>query len=78
MSVQPVERQDLSKRLQAIKARGRTTGRAAIDPRILLTLWLYAPRQGVGSIREQARLGQEYDAYSCTPRQQPSQETPDN
>lgn len=58
-----VERQDLSKLIEAIKARGSTAGRAAIDPRILFALWLYATLQGVGSGRELARLSQEHDAY---------------
>jgi transposase len=58
-----VERQDLSKLFDAIKARGSNSGRAAIDPRILFALWLYATLQGVGSGRELARLSQEHDAY---------------
>lgn len=58
-----VERQDLSRLSDAIKARGSTAGRAAIDPRILLALWLYATLEGVGSGREIARLAREHDAY---------------
>lgn len=58
-----VERQDLSKLIDAIKARGSNAGRAAIDPRILFALWLYATLEGVGSGRELARLCQEHDAY---------------
>lgn len=58
-----VERQDLSRLLQAIKARGSNAGRSAIDPRILFALWLYATLQGVGSGREIARLTREHDAY---------------
>jgi transposase len=58
-----VERQDLSRLLQAIKARGSNAGRAAIDPRILFALWLYATLEGVGSGREIARLVCEHDAY---------------
>jgi transposase len=58
-----VMHQDLSKLIEAIKARGSTAGRAAIDPRILFSLWLYATLQGVGSGRELAKLSQEYDAY---------------
>ncbi|WP_162911150.1 transposase, partial [Azohydromonas sediminis] len=38
-------------------------GRAAIDPRILFALWLYATLEGVGSGRELARLTREHDAY---------------
>lgn len=55
--------QDLSKLIEDIKARGSNAGRAAIDPRILFALWLYATLEGVGSGREVARLSQEHDAY---------------
>jgi transposase len=58
-----VERQDLSRLTEAIKARGSNAGRAAIDPRILFALWLYAVLGGVGSGREVARLTREHDAY---------------
>ena len=58
-----VERQDLSRLTEAIKARGSNAGRAAIDPCILFALWLYAILDGVGSGREVARLACEHDAY---------------
>jgi transposase len=58
-----VERQDLSRLTESIKARGSNAGRAAIDPRILFSLWLYAVLDGVGSGREVARLTREHDAY---------------
>jgi transposase len=58
-----VERQDLSRLTEAIKARGSNAGRAAIDPRVLFALWLYATLEGVGSGREIARLTREHDAY---------------
>ncbi len=58
-----VEQQDLSRLFEAIKARGSNAGRAAIDPRILFALWLYATLEGVGSGREIARLVREHDAY---------------
>ncbi len=58
-----VVRQDLSKLVEAVKARGSNAGRAAIDPRILFALWLYATLDGVGSGREVTRLSQEHDAY---------------
>jgi transposase len=58
-----VVRQDLSQLIEAIKARGSNAGRAAIDPRILFALWLYATLDGVGSGREVARLILEHDAY---------------
>jgi len=58
-----VVRQDLSKLFDSVKARGSNAGRAAIDPRILFALWLYATLEGVGSGREVARLSQAHDAY---------------
>lgn len=58
-----VERQDLSRLTERIKARGSNPGRSAIDPRILFALWLYAVLDGVGSGREVARLTCEHDAY---------------
>ena len=58
-----VVRQDLSALFAAIKARGSVAGRAAVDPRILFALWLYATLQGVGSGREVARLATSHDAY---------------
>jgi transposase len=38
-------------------------GRPAIDPRILMALWLYATVDGVGNAREIERLTQAHDAY---------------
>ena len=58
-----VVRQDLSKLFEPVKARGSNAGRAAINPRILFALWLYATLEGVGSGREVARLSLEHDAY---------------
>jgi transposase len=58
-----VERQDLSRLTEAIKARGSHAGRSAIDPHILFALWLYATLDGVASGREIARLTRENDAY---------------
>ena len=58
-----VTRQNLSKLFEAVKARGSNAGRAAIDPRVLFALWLYATLEGVGSGREVARLSLEHDAY---------------
>ena len=40
----------------AIKARTHGPGRDAIDPALLLALWLYATIEGIGSARELARL----------------------
>lgn len=58
-----VEKLDLSKFEATIAARGETAGRPAIDPRILLTLWLYATSEGLGSARELERLCERHHAY---------------
>ena len=58
-----VVRQDLSKLFEAVKSRGSNAVRAAIDPRILFALWLYATLEGVGSGRDVAKLSLEHDAY---------------
>jgi transposase len=48
---------------EAIRAREGGPGRPAIDPRVLIALWLYATIDGVGSARELDRLCQRHDAY---------------
>lgn len=58
-----VEKLDLARFYAAIQARGSSPGRPAIDPRILVALWLYATSEGVGSARELARLCEAHDAY---------------
>src|SRR5207249_10564277 len=58
-----VDRLDLSRFYAAIQARGSDPGRPAIDPKVLVALWLYATREGVGSARELARLCERHDAY---------------
>jgi transposase len=60
---QVVQRLDLSLFLAPIRAREGEPGQSAIDPAILITLWLYATSQGVGSARELDRLCKEHDAY---------------
>ena len=47
-----VESLDLSSLYAQIRAVERHAGQAAIDPRILFALWLYATLRGVGSARE--------------------------
>src|SRR5207244_5913280 len=47
-----VESLDLSDLLGKIKAVAGGAGASATDPRILMTLWLYATLRGVGSARE--------------------------
>lgn len=58
-----VESADLAALYEQIKAVEGWAGRRAIDPKILLCLWLYATLDGVGSAREIDRLCQEHDAY---------------
>jgi transposase len=57
------ERLDLTAFYAPITAVEGVAGRPAIDPKILLTLWLYATSEGVGSARELARLCEAHDAY---------------
>jgi transposase len=58
-----VGRWDLSRFLAQVSARGEAPGRAATDPRILISLWLFAYTRGVSNGRELDRLRQEHDAY---------------
>jgi transposase len=50
---------DLSPLYSAIQARADGPGRNAIDPALLMGLWLFATVEGVGSARELARLCKE-------------------
>jgi transposase len=58
-----VEGLDLTRLYAAIKAREGRAGRPAIDPKILVALWLYATIDGVGSARELDRVCYAHDAY---------------
>ena len=58
-----VEGLDLHRFYTAIRARENGPGRAAIDPKILVALWLYATIDGVGSARDVDRLCYGQDAY---------------
>jgi transposase len=58
-----VEALDLSELYGQIRAVEGHAGRPAIDPKILLALWLYATLEGVGSARALARLCEQHDAY---------------
>ncbi len=58
-----VEELDLSGYTNAVRAVEGHAGRPAIDPAILLGLWLYGISKGVGSARELERLTTEHDAY---------------
>lgn len=51
-----VARLDLGPLRDAIKSREGTPGHPAVDPAVLVTLWLYATIDGIGSARELARL----------------------
>jgi transposase len=50
-----VEKLDLSRFHESIKARAGEAGRDATDPQLLVALWLYACIRGIGSARELAR-----------------------
>jgi transposase len=58
-----VEGLDLRAFYAAIRSREGQAGRPAIDPKILVALWLYATIDGVGSAREVDRLCGSHDAY---------------
>ena len=58
-----VEGLDLSALYSEIGSVEGGAGRAAIDPKILMALWLYATVDGVGSAREIERLTEAHDAY---------------
>src|ERR1700704_680040 len=50
-----VGRLDLSPFYRAIESSTEEGGRPAFDPRLLISLWIYAYSQGIGSAREVAR-----------------------
>jgi transposase len=58
-----IQKLDLSALYREIGSVEGRAGRAAIDPKILMALWLYAIVDGVGSAREIERLTQAHDAY---------------
>lgn len=58
-----VEQLDLSRLYDEIQAVEGHPGQNAIDPKILMALWLYATLEGVGSARALDRLCQEHNAY---------------
>jgi transposase len=58
-----VEGLDLTPLYDRIRARGRVAGRPAIDPRLLVALWLYATLAGFTSARELADLCRRHDAF---------------
>jgi transposase len=58
-----VQELDLTLLLDRIRARGSVAGRPAIDPRLLVSLWLYATLAGFTSARELADLCLHYDPF---------------
>lgn len=54
-----VEKLDVSAFCEPIRAREGIAGRDATDPRLLVSLWLYACVRGIGSARELARRCEE-------------------
>ncbi len=58
-----VGRLDLSSFRQAIGAVEGVAGRPALDPQLLISLWIYAYSDGVSSAREIARLCEYHPAY---------------
>ena len=58
-----VEHLDVSGFCQPIKAREGVAGRDATDPKLLVSLWLYACVRGIGSGRELARQCEENVAF---------------
>src|ERR1039458_4097313 len=58
-----VEKLDLSRFHESIKAREGQAGRDATDPQLLVALWLYGCIRGIGSARELARRCQDSAAF---------------
>lgn len=58
-----IEKLDLSALYAQIEARGEIAGASAIDPKILLGLWVFATSEGEGSAREIQRLTELHAAY---------------
>lgn len=58
-----VEKMDMGRFYDKIKSVEGERGRPAIDPRLLVGVWLFATLEGVGSARELAELCVEHIAY---------------
>ena len=58
-----VGRLDLSQYDEDIEARAGEAGRPAMDPRLMISLWIYAYSKGVSSAREVCRLCESDPAY---------------
>ena len=58
-----VGRLDLEPLYERIQAREAQPGRPAIDPKILMAIWILGMTHGIASARELARLCREHAAY---------------
>lgn len=58
-----LEQLDLSAFYADIRAVADRPGRPASDPKVLLALWLFATKEGIGIARHLARLCEDHDAY---------------
>src|SRR5512135_1515220 len=58
-----VEGLDLTSLYDRIQSVERGPGRAPIDPKILMSLWLYATIEGIGSARQLDELCREHSAF---------------
>jgi transposase len=56
-------RLDLSGYYEEIKALEGVAGREAVDPRLLISLWIYSYSEGISSAREISRLCEYHPAY---------------
>jgi transposase len=63
MVMSVVEKLDLARFHEPIKARAGQAGRDATDPQLLVALWLYACIRGIGSARELARRCEDSAAF---------------
>ena len=63
-----LERLDTTRFYELVAARVNGPGRPAIDPLILLCLWVYATSQGVGSARQVDRLCESDNANAPDPQ----------
>ena len=58
-----VGRLDLSRYYEGIEVVEGEAGRSALDPRLLISLWIYAYSKGVSAVREISRLSEYDPAY---------------
>src|SRR6202047_5358821 len=63
-----VGRLDLSRFYESIESSVEEGGRPAFDPQLLISLWVYAYSEGIGSAREVARRCEFDPAYQCLTR----------